>query len=146
MRKDAPEIALVDMPDGADRDAILEGLKAYNDAQAGPSGLRPLAILLKDPETGETVGGLWGKSSYDWVSIELLFVPDRFRGRNLGARLLRQAEEVGRQRGCVGVWLDTFAFQARGFYEKQGYEVFGVLDDHPRGEKRFFLRKRLPTR
>jgi ribosomal protein S18 acetylase RimI-like enzyme len=46
--------------------------------------------------------------------------------------------------GCVGVWLNTFSFQALGFYQRLGYEVFGSLDDHPRGSQRYFMRKLLP--
>ena len=50
---------------------------------------------------------------------------------------------IARERGCIGLWLDTYWFQARSFYEKQGYEVFGALDDYPRGGQRFFLKKSL---
>ncbi|WP_247749109.1 GNAT family N-acetyltransferase [Rhizobium sp. L245/93] len=57
--------------------------------------------------------------------------------------MLQQAEGWARERGCVGVWLDTFSFQAPGFYEKQGYTVFGVLDHYPGEMQRFFLRKML---
>jgi GNAT superfamily N-acetyltransferase len=56
---------------------------------------------------------------------------------------MRRAEEIALDRGCIGVWLDTFAFQARGFYEKLGYSLFGQLDDHPRESARYFLKKRL---
>ena len=53
------------------------------------------------------------------------------------------AERLAAERGCVGSWLTTFTFQARGFYEKLGYEVFGTLDNSPRDNVRIFLRKRL---
>ncbi|MDB5698088.1 MAG: family acetyltransferase, partial [Alphaproteobacteria bacterium] len=46
-------------------------------------------------------------------------------------------------RGCVGVWLDTFSFQSRGFYEKLGYAVVGMIQDHPLGGARYFMQKRL---
>jgi hypothetical protein len=52
------------------------------------------------------------------------------------------AETEGRRRGCSAVWLDTFEFQARPFYEKLGYRLFGTLD-FPAGFKRFFLQKAL---
>lgn len=54
-----------------------------------------------------------------------------------------RAEDEGRLRGCIGVYLDTFDFQARPFYEKLGFTVFGTLEDYPPGHRRFFLKKRL---
>jgi ribosomal protein S18 acetylase RimI-like enzyme len=56
---------------------------------------------------------------------------------------MQQAEDIAREAGCAGIWLDTYEFQARGFYEKLGYTVFGELPDHPAGMKRFFMMKRL---
>ena len=32
-------------------------------------------------------------------------------------------------------------FQAKDFYIKHGYEVFGVLDDCPKGHKRYYMKK-----
>jgi hypothetical protein len=37
-----------------------------------------------------------------------------------------RAEVHARERGCHSAWLDTFSFQARGFYEKLGYDEFGT--------------------
>jgi len=54
-----------------------------------------------------------------------------------------ETEKIARASDCIGIWLDTYEFQARGFYEKIGFEVFGTLEDHPAGSQRFFLRKRL---
>ena len=53
------------------------------------------------------------------------------------------AEEVARARGCVGVWLDTFGFQAPGFYLRQGYTKLGELPDYPAPHVRQFFAKRL---
>lgn len=56
---------------------------------------------------------------------------------------MRLAEEEAVRRGCLGAWLDTFSFQARGFYERLGYSVFGVIEGYPPGHSRFFLKKTL---
>ncbi len=138
-----PELYLTDAPSEDDRRCIVEGLSAFNALQAGPSGSRPLAVLLRHPETGNTLGGLWARSLYDWLHVELLFVPDALRGRNLGVSLMLAAEDEARRRSHTGIHLDTFEFQARGFYARLGYEVFGVLEDHPRGARRYFMRKLL---
>jgi len=45
------------------------------------------------------------------------------RGRGVGRELMDRAEIRAREGGCHSAWLDTFSFQARGFYEKLGYEA-----------------------
>jgi len=138
-----PDIVLTDSPSAADREAVLQGLVAFNAAVAGPSGFRPLAVLVKDPATGQTLGGLTGASYHGWLFIELFWLPEPLRRGGLGTRLIREAEAEAARRGCRGVWLDTYSFQARGFYEKLGYTLFGTLDDALPGHQRFYLHKRL---
>lgn len=135
-------LAVTDDPTLEDRAAVLAPLVEFNLRHAAPPNPRPLAILLKD-EDGNTIGGLWGRSIYDWLLVEFLAVPEAARGQGTGAALMRRAEEIAIERGCAGIWLDTFAFQTRGFYEKLGYSIFGQLDDHPKGSVRYFLSKRL---
>ncbi|WP_114240708.1 GNAT family N-acetyltransferase [Dyella sp. C9] len=135
------ELQEIDQPTGADREAIATPLRAYNRSQVPDLDIRPLVIALRD-EQGATIGGLWGETALDWLHVDLLAVPQSLRGQDVGTAMMQQAESIARARGCVGAWLDTFAFQARGFYEKLGYSVFGEIPDHPRGGARYFLRKR----
>jgi GNAT superfamily N-acetyltransferase len=127
------------------RAAIVEGLIAFNQQQTegryGPP--RYIALGLRDPESGKSVGGLTARISYSRMFVELIFVPEHLRGRGLGADLIGRAEDVARQAGCTGVWLDTFSFQAPGFYEKLGYTEFGTLADYPPGFTRHYLHKHL---
>lgn len=135
------ELHAIEAPDAADREAIATPLRAYNQAKVPSLRIQPLVIALRD-EHGHTVGGLWGETALDWLHVDLLAVPESMRGQDVGTALMQRAEAIARERGCVGAWLDTFAFQARGFYEKLGYEVFGDIPDHPVGGARYFLRKR----
>jgi len=138
-----PLIETTAAPDPKDRETILGLLMAHAHAAAGPSKLTPLAILLRDPQSGAVLGGLWGRSIYDWLIIELLAVPESLRGQGLGTKLMAEAEAVARARDCIGIWLDTYEFQAKGFYEKLGYAQFGEIADHPRGQRRYLVQKRL---
>jgi GNAT superfamily N-acetyltransferase len=138
-----PTVVVADQPTQADRAAMVTALVAYNDRAAGPFPAQPLAVLIQDPETQLTIGGLWGRIIYDWLYVELLVVPEAFRGHNLGSEVLKRAEDLALARDCIGVWLDTYEFQAPGFYAKQGYEMFATIDDHPLGQHRFFFKKYL---
>jgi GNAT superfamily N-acetyltransferase len=107
-----PDIVVPENPDPAIRNALLDFLIAYNESKTGPSGLAPLAVVLKDPVTGRLLGGLWGRTVYDWLFVEFLIVPEDLRGQGLGTRLLQRAEEEAIARGCCGICLDSFDFQA----------------------------------
>jgi GNAT superfamily N-acetyltransferase len=137
------EIVTTDRPTDEDRQAVLGLLVEYNARQTGEMPFRQFALLLREPGQAEIVGGLYAYVLYDWLSIELLIVPESHRDHGFGTELIRRAETYATEAGCVGVWLNTFSFQALGFYQKLGYEVFGSLDDYPRGSQRYFLRKRL---
>ena len=135
-------IEAVDAPAPEDRAAILRGLVAFNDAAFGPSNIEQLAVLIRD-EAGATVGGLWGRTTYGWLYVELLFVPEALRGQGIGARLIAEAERIARARGAAQGWIDCFGEANRAFYEGRGFEVFGALPGMPPGETRYFLRKAL---
>ena len=94
-------------------------------------------------EHDDILGGLYASVFYQWMYIELLSVPEHARGQGLGSRLMQMAEDLAREKECVGIWLDTFEFQAPGFYKKMGYSELGHIADYPPGHKRFFFQKRL---
>ncbi len=126
-----------------DRQALLKPLKAFNAANGGEVALENFALLLRDPASNEVVGGLYGRIAYRWMFVELLSIPEQMREQGTGARLMRETEDLARQKACIGIWLDTFSFQAPGFYRKQGFDEFGHIADYPPGHQRHFFQKRL---
>jgi GNAT superfamily N-acetyltransferase len=138
-----PAIERIETQDPAARKVLFDLIDGYNDARTGrDEPARWLGLLLREPGSRRVTGGLWGVSYYDWLFIDLLVVPEALRGQGLGTRLLRQAEEIARARNCIGMWLDTFSFQARPFYERFGFRVFGEIPEYPPGHSRFFMMKR----
>jgi GNAT superfamily N-acetyltransferase len=121
---------------------IWKGLRDFNRSRAGDIGYTPLLLELRD-DTGNLSGGLIAKIYYGWLFVEVLWVAENARGTGLGARLLREAEEQARARGCRHAWLDSFSFQAPGFYLRQGYVQFGELAEYPPGHTRQFFTKAL---
>jgi len=135
------KIELVQDPDSTLREPILNSLMAFNARTLGPANRESLAILLRDPDGDEIVGGIWAVISHGWLFIELLFVPETLRGTGSGSTLMAKAEDAARARGCKGVHLDTFDFQAPRFYEKLGYKQYGKLDTLTGHEQFFYFKK-----
>jgi GNAT superfamily N-acetyltransferase len=92
---------------------------------------------------GEVIAGLLGATGWQWLNIDILYVNADQRGLGFGRALVNAALALARERGCQGAMLDTFDFQARGFYQKLGFEVFATLDDMPPGHQRFWLKRAL---
>jgi GNAT superfamily N-acetyltransferase len=115
---------------------VREALGRYNVAATRDTFYSPLAILLRDERDG-AFGDVWG----GWLELTFLRVAEPLRGQGYGARLLRAAEDEARTQGCRGVFSSTFSFQARPFYERLGYEVFGELPDYPAGHSFHFMKR-----
>ena len=122
---------------------LWEVLKAFNVAAIGHCENYPYAVLLRDPETHAVVGGVWGRSVWDSFYVDMLVAPEGHRGAGHGGSLMAQVEAEARSRGCHTMWLDTFAFQARPFYEKLGFRVFGQIDGPRPMFPRYFMIKDL---
>jgi GNAT superfamily N-acetyltransferase len=101
----------------------------HNVAITGQAEWYPVAFFLKN-QNGEVLGGLLGDIWAAWLHIITLAVAAPVRGHGFGKELMMRAELYAVERGCTDAFLDTFSFQARPFYEKLGYRVFGMLENH----------------
>ncbi|HUB10452.1 MAG TPA: GNAT family N-acetyltransferase [Acetobacteraceae bacterium] len=135
-------IAASDDPDPGTFQAIYAALDACSRPVIGPAQPRLLVIPIRNDD-GAVAGGLWGCTCLGWLQVQMLFVPEPLRGRGIGTLLMAEAEAEASARGCLGVQVDTFSFQAVGFYQKLGFAVFGTLRDCPPGHDRLFFAKRL---
>src|SRR5687767_4893418 len=125
------ELSETDQPEV--RRLLYAGLAAHNRKSVDAPQLRPLWVLLRAEDRGPVIGGLMGATAWSHLRIEALFVPELMRGTGAGKRIMEMAEHEAIRRGCIGAWLDTYSFQARGFYETLGYTVLGEIADYPPG-------------
>lgn len=114
----------------------------YNAEQTGVDDGQWLAIFIRDDQ--QTIragieGWTWCGSCY----IRTVWVHQDWRGQGVGTKLLQAVEQEAIKRGCQQIVLESFSFQAPGFYQQLGFEVFAILDEHPRGHQHHYLRKPL---
>ncbi len=130
------------------REVVRARLRQYNTDNTAQEGLFeeaalrgvPLEVFLLDD--GQKVrGGLIGLTRWKCLLIDTLWVDAALRQQGFGRRLMELAEQEALRRGCTEGFLDTFSFQAKGFYEKLGYQVFAQVDDYPSGYTFYQLKK-----
>jgi GNAT superfamily N-acetyltransferase len=135
----APRIIFEASPSPETRAALGREINDFH-SRSVPHGSRRFGLLARD-EGDALVAGLIGTLSWGWLFIEALWVADALRGGGVGRTLMERAEDHAAAEGCHSAWLDTF--QAREFYLALGYTPFGVLENYPPGQSRYFLKKRL---
>ena len=135
-------VVLEESPHAGDARVVREGLLQFNRALIGDPEETQLGVFARDG-SGRVVGGLLGHVKWKWLYVAKLWLPDELRGRGVGTRVMREVEQYARRRACHGIYLDTFEYQALPFYEKLGYEQFGVLEGYPPGYRQYHLRKAL---
>jgi GNAT superfamily N-acetyltransferase len=124
--------------------ALWKGLVRFNREQAGPLRYKRTVLSVRDGN-GRLLGGLILQSYWRESYIELLWLSARARRAGYGSLLIKEAERRARRRGSRLIHLNTYSFQAPGFYEKQGYQRFGGMSGSPQGESRHFYVKRIPA-
>jgi GNAT superfamily N-acetyltransferase len=93
---------------------------------------------------GEVLAGI-NSLLYCWncLYVDVLWVKEEYRKEGYGSLLLHEVEKTAKDKGCNLIHLDTFDFQAKDFYLKHGYEIFGVLDNCPMEHKRYYMKKNI---
>ena len=130
-------------PNPSHRTTLRSLLAGHNAEQAGPVDFRHLAVLLRGAD-GSAMGGLLGYTGRGWMHVELFALPPAARGSGLGTRVMEMAHDEARARDALGAKLATASYQARPFYERLGYTIYGTIPDYqPGGHARFLMARRL---
>jgi len=138
------QLSITDTITEQEQEELLQQLRIYNSQFIDFSRVgNDIAVYARD-EGGKMRGGLIGNRQGEWLHIKYLWVSDEKRGSGLGRQLMQAAEGEAKRQGCRHALVDTFSFQARPFYEKQGYQLEMTLNDFPyAGIQRHYLSKAL---
>jgi GNAT superfamily N-acetyltransferase len=134
-------LEVTDSPNPADEAFVIGHVHAYN-AQFTEKDVRRLCVFTRLPD-GTIIGGLTGKTYWGYLEVAFLWVAESQRKAGHGTGLLQAAETEARRRGCQHAILDTYSYQALGFYQKNGYKEFGRLTGFSGRHERYYLRKEI---
>lgn len=130
------------VPSTQELEFLEDRLYEFNAAQTGQDDGQLFAFLIRN-EQQEIVAGISGWTWAQACEIRELWVHSTWRGQDYGSQLLQAAEQEARTRGCQLILLNSYSFQAPGFYQKFGYKLEWRLSDFPPGHQLCYLVKRL---
>jgi ribosomal protein S18 acetylase RimI-like enzyme len=128
-----------------EQEYIIDELVEYNLSKVSSSQEELFIDLSKKIVDGDKIiAGIIARM-YCWniVYVDTLWVASNYRNNKYGSILLKEVENEARAKGAKLIHLDTFDFQAKDFYEKQGYSIFGKLEDCPENHCRYYMKKML---
>lgn len=126
----------------SERQLIQDQVVAFSDAQSSPRNFNSFGVVLRN-EKNAVVGGAVGVVVWDWLVVDLLWVAEELRGQGHGRHLISAVEKQAIALGCNRSRLDTFDFEAKDFYLKCGYHIYGALEGFPHGHTQFHMQRQL---
>jgi N-acetylglutamate synthase-like GNAT family acetyltransferase len=123
---------------------VDRGLGEANAAAAPLHEVAPVACIARDGD-GRVIGGAVGRWWGECAELQQLWVQEPSRRSGIGSALVREFLALARARGCKAVFLETFSFQAPGFYRALGFRVAYENKLFPHGIVKLHLVKRLDT-
>ena len=139
-------IELTTTPSKEDAETISNGIVNFNHATL--PDLEPedaeikFSVFSKD-DNNEVIGGIRATCYWNTLHIELLWLSEKSRGTGIGAKMVAKAEAFAIEHGFEQAFLTTTSWQAKPFYEKQGYSLMATLPDYPKGHASHFMTKKL---
>lgn len=127
-------------PDSTDIESVRQGLRQFNQLHLGEVADQNIACFV-DANDGTRLGGIIGRAWGNWLMIQFLWVDPSLQRQGIGSELLNRLELQARLLGCKYALVDTLDFQARPFYQKNGYQCQMTLDNYPEQGQLHFMTK-----
>lgn len=100
----------------------------------------PFNFLAKDGQ--KIIGIITGHSYYKEVHISDLIIPESYRNKHVGTKLMEAVENYFKDKNFENINLTTYEFQAPEFYKKCGYKVEFIRENkkEPKLTKYFLIK------
>lgn len=129
-------------PDSKDIQILTHGIIEHAKKQRSHKPMEPFSFFIRD-EHGRVLAGCNGNIGYDWVYIDQLWVDEASRGKGYGTALMRSAETLGKQKGCISAAVNTMDWEAPEFYKKLGCRIEFERHGLAKNSVFYYLRKEL---
>lgn len=100
-----------------------------------------IRFVLKDHKS-KVVGGVFAWTTLRIVVVEYLWIEAPYRGVGFGNKLMVAVERVAKEKGCIAGQMSCLSFHAPDFFQKLGYEIYGISNGYPDPMKAYYFIKK----
>ncbi|MFX1508633.1 MAG: GNAT family N-acetyltransferase, partial [Promethearchaeota archaeon] len=112
---------------------LHEGLLEYVKKHVGEIRRKYPGIrinLVAKNEENQVIGGAHAYTTLKAVHTVKLWVDENYRNQGYGKELLSTVERIAIENGCISGLVNALSFESPDFFQKQGYEIFGISDSY----------------
>ena len=107
--------------------AIRNGVIDTGRDLSEPLGGNAKAIACALTEDSLLMGGATGRTEFQRLFVNFLWVDQQWRGTGLGAEALHKLEALALERGCVDSIIETLDDGVAGWYQRTGYVLIAHI-------------------
>ncbi len=125
---------------------LSDGIVRYNRASVPdlePNEAEVKFFVYAKNAKNQVTGGIRATCYWNTLHIELLWLSEECRGEGIGKRLIESAENFAKTHNCEKAFVETTSWQAKPFYEKNGYVLLASFNGRPKGHSTHYLTKDL---
>lgn len=105
------------------RDGVINTGRDLSLSHGGHS--EPIACAVT--ENASLIGGVTGRTEFQRLFVNFLWVSPRWRGNGLAAEALHRIEAAAVERGCVDSVIETLDDDVAQWYQRTGYSMIAQL-------------------
>ncbi len=134
------QITYEENPSSKDIQKLYDGISQQAQMKKAMKPIETFAFFLRDSDA-EIVGGCSGCSMYGCLYIDSLWVNAALQGKGYGTQLMQRVETLAKENHCHFIAVNTFDWEALGFYKKLGFYVEFERKGFDKDSIFYFLRK-----
>lgn len=104
---------------------LSEGVLQVGRVVAVNGNARPLACFARDG--GSIIAGGSGRTEFDRLFVQYLWVAEKHRSRGLGSEVLSRLEAAARERGSRDALIETLSDRVAELYGRLGYTPMAAI-------------------
>lgn len=127
-------------PDRKDIDFLWREITEIAIRTQGHKQHESFAFFMRD-KNGQIKAGCNGFIFYGCLYVDQLWVDESLRGKGHGTDLMKSVENLGREKRCLFIAVNTMNWEALDFYKKLGFKVEFERHGFEKDSVFYFLRK-----